>query len=897
MAAIRRYKSYTTTKSYKCYYCDPPTNHVSRSSLHAHKARYHKESYGGALQPLPWNDDEDPFQDFPVLDEIREIYLNNEMYILTPHVTDDIIIKQFNFPLKGHVTNLNLQMHMRYIYNHPAVQNAYSVQMGAGVILYNRAENYYRYFRPSINMYILQNPLRIWNRASLDAAINQLIDMDVDAIIRNFRPDSAYNVVFITNIEYYVFVSDFPLRGSEDGEYNLPQYLEGSHAVVTKFKICGYEKACVFVALAQHFKSSSDARRVVTEVNKLFQQWVEYCNLNGNMTIDSDIKKFKGVPLSQISKIEECFQINIDIFRLKPDKTVLTEFTSQAPYEEKVYLNLYKDHINLIRADRIDSYCKAYACRYCGHLHKRRYACMMHEKICMKMSKIVFQNGYYRYGQNLFERLENVGIFIPTHLRCKSHFVVFDFEAILEENSHPGRGQLKFTHTHKLVSAAFGSSVEGYTDTRCIVHPDQEHIIQTMFEYFAEVREQAIKIEMAEFESYLDELEYKLNAEKQRVLACLSIPSSDLKERRKAMKACPIVRQYVRLLRDVYMFISQLPILGFNSSSYDLNLATNLIIQHLWKQEDQKGSGREPWLDSSDDENQEEEEEEDEDEEKGASGNHDESDEYLELAASEDFDCDALDEHNIDVDIEEVGFDPTFIGAGPFTVIKKSKVFVALYNAHYKFQDIKLYLPPATSLDGFLQAFEAPCRKFYFPYAHLTSYEKLSDPLPAYPSKSWYNDLRNCDLLQNEHDIWLRGGCKGAEPQTGMEKYKMIQQVWQEKDMKELKCLLSFYNSLDVSPTITALSTLCREFYTLGVDALSEACTVAGVSRRIVFKYAQKKNIVFPQIQARDADLYYLIRRSICGGISLISKRLCEEGKTYLTPEKKTLTSRIHCKL
>ena len=89
---------------------------------------------------------------------------------------------------------------------------------------------------------------------------------------------------------------------------------------------------------------------------------------------------------------------------------------------------------------------------------------------------------------------------------------------------------------------------------------------------------------------------------------------------------------------------------------------------------------------------------------------------------------------------------------------------------------------------------------------------------------------------------------------------------------------------------------MLREFYSLGVDALSEASTVAGVSRRIVFKYAQKKNIVFPQIQERDADLHYLIRGSICGGISLISKRYCEEGITYLTPEEKTMTSRIHCK-
>ena len=66
---------------------------------------------------------------------------------------------------------------------------------------------------------------------SLDT-VNHLIDMDVDAVIRNFRPDSAYNVVFITNIEYFVFITDFPLRGSGGGEYNMPHYLEESHAEI-----------------------------------------------------------------------------------------------------------------------------------------------------------------------------------------------------------------------------------------------------------------------------------------------------------------------------------------------------------------------------------------------------------------------------------------------------------------------------------------------------------------------------------------------------------------------------------------------------------------------------------------------------------------------------------------
>ena len=586
MAAIRKYKNLSTAspvREYKCYLCQPHSNHVSRAALHAHKSRLHRETFGGALQPHPWEEDEDPFQEFPVLDEIREVYFENEVYILTPHVTEDVIMKQFNFPIKGHVTNVNVQMQMRYIYNHPAVTNAYRVQLGAGIILYNRQENYYRYFRASTNMYILDSPLKIWNWASLNSAIEFLIDMDLDTFIRNFRPDSSYNVVFITNLEYYVFLSDFPLRGCG---YNLPHYIESCGPVNTSFKVKGYERCCVFVALAQHLNPRSDPRRVVREVKQLFRQWVEYCKCNKLPTVE-DIKKFEGIPFSRMTRVEDCFKVKITIFSLKPNKSVITEYTSQAPYENQVYMNLYKDHLNLIKAQYLDSYTKTFACKYCGTLHRRRWNCILHEKSCMKMSRQVFPSGYYRYDQTLFERLDKVGIHVPSHLRCKRHFAVFDLEAMLERIEEPGDGKLKFTHKHKVVSAAYGSSVEGYRETLCTIDSDPEKIVSDMFEYFAEVRQAAVTIEMTYYEEYLDELEYKLNAEKLRSLNAYtnSSPSSlSTKERKLLFKSSPLIRQYAHLLRDFYTYISQLCIFGYNSakvSSYphlSLFLAILLII-------------------------------------------------------------------------------------------------------------------------------------------------------------------------------------------------------------------------------------------------------------------------------------------------------------------------------
>ena len=247
MAAVR---------PYKCYFCTPTSYHNSRAALHAHKTRFHRERYGGSdLQPEPWSNETTPFDQFPEAQEIRNTYYDNVTFILHRENTSDPIVKMFNFPLNGYVTNTNIEMHMKYIYRHRDVKNAYRLQIAAGVILYNRKTKTYRYFKPSSNLFLLDIPLKIWSPSSLQAAINDLIQMDLDTYIRTFRPASDYNVLFIANIEYFAYITDFPLRGPDnltnesrdndnngddsdtDGPYNLPYFVTSTHAVVTQFKV------------------------------------------------------------------------------------------------------------------------------------------------------------------------------------------------------------------------------------------------------------------------------------------------------------------------------------------------------------------------------------------------------------------------------------------------------------------------------------------------------------------------------------------------------------------------------------------------------------------------------------------------------------------------------------
>ena len=567
-------------KPYKCTLCQPPTLHNSRAALHKHKARFHAHRYGGAdLQDEPWTPESDPFDQFPEATEIKEIYYDNAMFILHKEKTSGPVLKQFNFPLKGYVTNTNIEMHMNYIYKHKNVQNAYRLQIAAGVIIYNRNTKTYRYFKPASNLFILQHPLRIWNKQSLDAAIRELIQKDLDSLIRNFRPSSDYNVLFITNLEYFVYMSDFPLRGNErdghqtndidNGPYDLPYFITINHSVVTQFKVPGYENCCALIALAQQLLVDKDPRRVVTKVKELHMQWIQFCNTKFPFETPQTkkIAEFRGITLNEIGRFEDCFEINVTIMRLQPDKTVITEYTSPNKYENMIYMNVYKNHLNLIQSKNIDMYAKAYACRYCGKLFKRRWNNRVHEVGCVKMTSVKFSGGFYKYKLNLFEKLENVGILVPEQHRLKKDFIMFDLEAILEKCEIISGQSTKYINKHRLVSAAFASSVPGFTETQCFIHENPDEIVERLIRYFLQVREKSVSREICKFEIQLDELEHKLNLEKTRCIENAGdMNTSDPKVREKLFKGDHLIRQYANLLKEFYRYISQIPVLAYNAS-------------------------------------------------------------------------------------------------------------------------------------------------------------------------------------------------------------------------------------------------------------------------------------------------------------------------------------------
>ena len=244
-------------------------------------------------------------------------------------------------------------------------------------------------------------------------------------------------------------------------------------------------------------------------------------------------------------------------------------------------------------------------------------------------------------------------------------------------------------------------------------------------------------------------------------------------------------------------------------------------------------------------------------------------------------------------DIPEGYYDPTFQSAGKLTVIKKGSSYITMINSHYRILDILCFMPAGTTYDGFLKAFQSKSKKWIFPFAQLTSFEALNGPIPPYPGAGWWNELKNECSLDGEYQKWLKTNKKSPKPQTGEEKYQEILELCRQNNYTTLRSYLIGYNCSDVGPGVLAVGVMIREFFSHKVDMFMETCTVAGIARKILFRYAKENHTHFPLIAQRDADLHYLIRGSITGGVSSIYTRKCIKGETYLTPEKKHLSNNI----
>ena len=158
--------------------------------------------------------------------------------------------------------------------------------------------------------------------------------------------------------------------------------------------------------------------------------------------------------------LERCFETNINVFSLQPDKTVKSVFKSREQYKKSnkpdtMILNLYDNHLSYVT--KFHSYAKKIECLLCGLLFSRRSKANELSIICDKLSALKFPGGYCSPPKTIFEKLSEIGITVDKSLQHYPWTIVYDMEAILLDQNDESHSI--WTNEHQPISVALASNV------------------------------------------------------------------------------------------------------------------------------------------------------------------------------------------------------------------------------------------------------------------------------------------------------------------------------------------------------------------------------------------------------------------------------------------------------
>ena len=545
---------------YRCRRCCEVFQNRRDHYLHGMREHY-SQAGGGALQPRPWGPGEAAPYDGD--QAMREVYDANAPLILESHRIGPMH-SVFNYPLNNDVNLNQLVGFAQDIYRRQ--QRAFRLNVVFGTILQHRETGRYRYFVAYNNNGIFERPLYVSRWSDLQRFRRELERKDILQELLRQRPDTKWIPVLVTNVHFVVFETFYPL-----GRGDLPDFLMNKRSLhpllINQQNRKPYDdNLCAFRCLALH--RGHDIKSLEGPAKQFLRQWVE-----------EGIDDFQGVSYDEFPRFEETFDVNVELYSLHEDGFACSIYKSRGQHPTTMYLNLYEHHLSYIR--NFSQYAQKYQCNTCERHFQQACHLNSHQKSCSSKTKFVYPGGFHRTRDNIFETLDQYEIHVPEDERTFPWFVCYDFEALLQKIQDRPTEALHWTAKHIPVSVSICSNVEGYTDPVCFVDPEQDELVRMMVGHMEEIAERVYELAEEKWGWVLEKIDEKIN--KDNIYE--EEMEDDCTENDLELDEVPEGKTPSHPLQKVYRqletYMSQVPVLGFNSAKYDLNLIKRCLAKHL----------------------------------------------------------------------------------------------------------------------------------------------------------------------------------------------------------------------------------------------------------------------------------------------------------------------------
>ena len=350
---------------------------------------------------------------------------------------------------------------------------------------------------------------------------------------------------------------------------SVPQYLR-QHGMQhfhrhPKTKRVLHDNLCFFRCL------SFFLYRNLSHVSELFER------VYGNSIT---MREYRGLDMSQMNEIEKVLQVKIQVYKLckrskkhmkKGDKSTYVKFirSGMTNGDRVMNLNLHKNHLSLI-VD-MQKYGELFACVKCKRVFASRYNLKRHTGIKKDCTRVSFRykGGVYKPKKTIFQKLSEYGIETPKNLTIYPYKIVFDFESyfVKQKLENTDMKCTKIEQDHVPLSASVASDFPGHTDPVCFVRENNKTDNPIVYTVLNHINQLGKKIGMCVLEKYENILQ-TLNGiiveqkESEKLALKLSRMAPGRSDKVPAEK----------LKNELLCYIRRVPVIGFNSGRYDLNL-------------------------------------------------------------------------------------------------------------------------------------------------------------------------------------------------------------------------------------------------------------------------------------------------------------------------------------
>ena len=445
---------------------------------------------------------------------------------------------------------------------------SFKINCSFAFILKNKTTNRLKYYHSSNNCCgrLLEEPSLITNRGDFDRFLARIQESDILQWAIAQRPNSDWVCEHVTNATF--FLNKIVHHPIGCVGVTLPDYLKHNKAIVGLEKdshgVIYRDNLCLFRCLALH--QGCDVRRLETTVVTLYAKYT-----------DTPVRHFAGVTLDELDKVETTFKTNVFVYKLVEiaDGMTTAELVrrSMGHYTETMYLNLYEAHFSYIKDIRM--YSHSYKCSKCEQaLWKSPYHLHRHESTCEAGVNRIYKGGVYRPPSSIFERLDDEGIIASPVLRYFPYRATFDFECYFSDERLPvNSDKLQWSARHVPLSVSVASNVPGYEPAQCYVTDgDSDKLVADMMDHLTAISDAAYESLLPLYADVLEELKTRKEAWDEE--------EEEEEDGKKTVNPCKTLE------KQLQTWLRQLPVIGFNSGHYDLNVVKKFFIPYMLKGND-----------------------------------------------------------------------------------------------------------------------------------------------------------------------------------------------------------------------------------------------------------------------------------------------------------------------